>query len=72
MDLYLDTIDMTISSTTFTTIYAGYTTTGSPSYGGVIYVTKAKQLTLSSITATDIEAAQTTTSDGGGRFIFVM
>lgn len=59
MRINVDTILMSITSSTFTSHSAGVK-------GGVFYIDELKKLTMSQVTATDFFAPST----GGGRFIY--
>ena len=59
-----------MSNVVFTNIYSGYSGTV-VSYGGVLYVKSLASLTMTSITATNFNAQQTASSNGGGRFIYL-
>jgi hypothetical protein len=60
------------SGVTFNNIISKYNsnipTTG---YGGVMYINRIAQLTMTSVIASDFIVKQTTATNGGGRFLYL-
>ena len=66
----MDYMCMYISSSTYTTIYSNYA--GGTSQGGVMYVGSLQAMYITGITATDIYASKSgsSNSNGDGRFLY--
>eukprot|EP00347_Sterkiella_histriomuscorum_P016469 403353061 len=66
----VDTIKMQITGTNFTNIASGFNL-NNPSFGGVFNVISLGSLDISNSIAKDFISQQTTTANGGGRFIYM-